>query len=203
MPKRVVPNPEIEVEEEEVICEEVAEPEPPVAPKKKILKKKQPDPDLDESDGETIEIIKKPPKPTPMRKREPKVKDPDAPKRERTPAQIAAWERCLAARKVKEAEKYALREKENAEIAKYKQSLAKKQTKQVVKKAVNVKKKYAMVDEVLDEISDGEDIPIEVVTQKIKERRARAQAKPKTQPNTEYTQEDFVEVPFRQRYRFV
>jgi F420-dependent methylenetetrahydromethanopterin dehydrogenase len=60
-----------------------------------------------------------------------------------------------------------------------------------------------MVDEVLDEISDAEDIPIEVVTQKIKERRARVQAKSKAQPNTEYTQDDFVQPPVRQIYRFV
>lgn len=205
MPKNKIPNPEIEVEETEEIENEVVEPEPEV-PKtpKKVVRRRAPDPDLG-SDDETIEI-KKPPKPTPMRKRQPKPKDPDAPKRERTPAQIAAWERCCAARKAREAERYALREKEMEDIKKYKDSLAKKQTRNVIKKAVNVKKKYAVVDEVLDDISDGEDIPIEVVKHAIKQRRARAQtAQPRQprqpQPSTEYYEEDFV--PPRPILRFV
>lgn len=203
MPKRAIPNPEIEVEESDEIENEVIEPEPEV-PKtpKKVVRKKVQDPDLG-SDDETIEI-KKPPKPTPMRKRQPKQKDPNAPKKERTPAQIAAWERCVAARKAREAERYALREKEMEDIKKYKDSLAKKQTRNVIKKAVNVKKKYAVVDEVLDDISDGEDIPIEVVKHAIKQRRARAQtAQPRQrpQPNTEYYEEDFV--PPRPILRFV
>jgi hypothetical protein len=204
MPKRAIPNPEIEVEKNDEIENEVIEPEPEI-PKtpKKVTKKKVPDPDLG-SDDETIEI-KKPPKLTPMYKREKKAKDPNAPKKERTPAQIAAWERCCAARKAREAERYALREKEMEDIKKYKESLAKKQTRNVIKKAVNVKKKYAVVDEVLDDISDGEDIPLEVVKHAIKERRARAQTASRQQrqpqPNTEYYEEDFV--PARPILRFV
>ena len=56
------------------------------------------------------------------------------------------------------------------------------------------KEVYAVVDEVLDDITDGEDILIEVVKHAIKQRRVRAQTvqprQRQTQPNTEYYEED-------------
>jgi hypothetical protein len=127
---------------------------------------------LEESDDEIIEIKK--PKKTPLGK--PKKVE----KRERTPAQIAAWERCLQKRAEARAARTEIKKNDEKLLAEYKESLKKKQVKKVVKKAEAIKKKAIMVDEDLDEISDDE-TPIEVVIAKAKQNRAK-RATPVKQP---------------------
>lgn len=127
---------------------------------------------LEESDDEIIEIKK--PKKTPLGK--PKKVE----KRERTPAQIAAWERCLQKRAEARAARTEIKKNDEKLLAEYKESLKKKQVKKVVKKAEAIKKKAIMLDEDLDEISD-DDTPIEVVKAKAKQNRAK-RATPVKQP---------------------
>ena len=102
------------------------------------------------------------------------------PKRERTEAQKKAWERCLASRQKNREDRKKIQDEDAKLLAEYKKQLAKKSEAKVVKKAVGIKKKAIMRDEDLDEISEDE-TPIEVVKQKIAQRRApkpRAPAPP-------------------------
>ncbi len=122
--------------------------------------------------AKTEESVKKPPKPPPG------CIQPKKP-RERTQAQKDAWARCLEARQAKRSERAQVREGYKEELKKYKQHLVEKNTEKVLRKAVAIKKKAAVMDQVLDEISDDE-TPIEVVKEKIKQRRAAA--KPAPQP---------------------
>lgn len=103
-------------------------------------------------------------------------------KRERTPAQIAAWERCRAKRE----ENRTLRKQEDeAAAAEQKTALEKK----VVKKAVKIKKKVLVREAVLDDVSeesDDSDIDIQAVRQIIKakkKRRARRRPSPSPEPS--------------------
>ena len=130
---------------------------------------------LEESDDEIIEI--KRPKKTPLGK--PKKVE----KRERTPAQKAAWEKCLERRAETRASRSEIKKNDEKLLAEYKESLKKKQVKKVLKKAESIKKKAIMLDEDLDEISDDE-TPLEVVKAKVKENRAKraAPVKKATQP---------------------
>jgi hypothetical protein len=61
----------------------------------------------------------------------------------------------------------------------YKASLAKRAEDKVIRQAVNLKKKAVMVEEYLDELGEGgEEIPLEVVKEKIKQTR-KAPPKPR------------------------
>lgn len=177
MPKRFE-QPEIAYSDDEVetVDEPVPKPEPKVVRrvKKEVETVKEVSKELDDSDSEDEVIELKRPKITPHYKLPPKQKkekDPDQPKKERTQAQKDAWARCLSAKQAKREERGELRKQELAEVEKYKKNLEKMATKKVIKKAINLKKKQVVVDEVIDDLSDGEEIPIEVVTKKIKEKR--------------------------------
>jgi hypothetical protein len=98
-------------------------------------------------------------------------------KKERTPAQIAAWEKCLANRAKAREERSKVKESDAKLLAEYKKQLAKKSEKKIVKKAIGIKKKAIMRDEDLDAISE-EEVPIEVVKEKIKSSR-----RPRTNSN--------------------
>ena len=156
------PEPEPEPVEEEILSED--EEIEIKKPTKRAVKKE--------------ESVKRPPKPPPG------CIQPKKP-RERTQAQKDAWARCLEARQAKRSERAQVREGYNEELKKYKQHLEEKKEKKVVKKAIAIKKKVDTAMEVLDEISDDE-TPIEVVKEKIKQRRAAAKPKPKPEPDTRY-----------------
>ena len=154
------PEPEPELVEQEILSED--EEIEIKKPTKRVVKKE--------------ESIKKPPKPPPG------CIQPKKEKKERTQAQKDAWARCLEARQAKRTERAEVREGYTKELKKYKEELVNKAEKKVLKKAVAIKKKAAVMDKLLDEISDDE-TPIEVVKEKIKQRRAQ---KPKPEPDTRY-----------------
>ena len=77
-----------------------------------------------------------------------------------------------------------VKEEDAKDLETYKKQLAKKNTEKVIKKAVAIKKKAAVVEKVLDEISDDE-TPIEVVKEKIKQRRAAAKPATQQRPRVE------------------
>ena len=109
------------------------------------------------------------------------------PKRERTPAQIEAWERCLANRTKNREDRKKIQDEDAKLLAEYKKQLAKKTESKIVKKAVGIKKKQIVREEELDEISEDE-TPIEVVEEIIRKRRQPA---PKKQlPPTRKVQEE-------------
>ena len=135
------------------------------------------------SEDECIQI-KKPVKRAVYKKKEPTE---PKPKRDRTPAQIAAWEKCLANRTKAREERAKLKEEDAKRLAEYKKQLAKKTETKIVKKAVGIKKKQIVREEEIDEISDDE-TPIEVVKEIIKKRRQPA---PKKQlPSTRQVEEE-------------
>lgn len=138
-------------EDLEVLTEEVVEEEPV-------------------EEDECIQIVKKPVKKKIYQKKEPVEGAEPKPKRERTQAQKDAWERCLANRQKNREDRKKIQEEDAKLLAEYKKQLAKKSETKVVKKAVGIKKKAIMRDEDLDEISEDE-TPIEVVKQKIAQRR--------------------------------
>jgi lysyl-tRNA synthetase class I len=156
---------------EEVEPEPVAETEPEPVEEEEIL-----------SEDEEIEI-KKPVKRAVKQGVYKNYGEPRKEKKERTQAQKDSWARCLAARKEKRDERLKIKEEDAKQLETYKKQLVKKNTEKVLRKAVAIKKKAAVMDKVLDEISDDE-TPIEVVKEKIKQRRA--QAKPKPEPDTRY-----------------
>ena len=120
-------------------------------------------------EDECIEI-KKPVKKKIYQKKQPVEGEEPKPKRERTEAQKKAWERCLASRQKNREDRKKIQDEDAKLLAEYKKQLAKKSEAKVVKKAVGIKKKAIMRDEDLDEISEDE-TPIEVVKQKIAQRR--------------------------------
>lgn len=135
------------------------------------------------SEDECIQI-KKPVKRAVYKKKEPTE---PKPKRERTPAQIAAWEKCLANRTKAREERAKLKDEDAKLLAEYKKQLAKKTESKIVKKAVGIKKKQIIREEEIDEISEDE-TPIEVVKEIIKKRRQPA---PKKQlPTTRQVEEE-------------
>lgn len=121
------------------------------------------------TEDECIEI-KKPVKKKIYQKKQPVEGAEPKPKRERTEAQKKAWEKCLANRQKNREDRKKIQDEDAKLLAEYKKQLAKKTEAKVVKKAVGIKKKAIMRDEDLDEISEDE-TPIEVVKQKISQRR--------------------------------
>ena len=155
-------------EDLEVLTEEVVEEEQPV------------------SEDECIQI-KKPVKRKVYKKKELTEGEEPKPKRERTPAQIAAWEKCLANRQKNREDRKKIQDEDAKLLAEYKKQLAKKTETKIVKKAVGIKKKQIVREEEIDEISEDE-TPIEVVKEIIKKRRQPAPKKQlpsKPQPEPE------------------
>jgi hypothetical protein len=138
------------------------------------------------SEDECIQI-KKPVKKKVYKKKEPVEGEEPKPKRERTPAQIAAWERCLANRTKNRQDRKVVQDEDATLLAEYKKQLAKKTESKIIKKAVGIKKKQIIREEELDDISEDE-TPIEVVKEIIKKRRQPAvkkQLPAKPQPEQE------------------
>jgi hypothetical protein len=148
-------------EDLEILTEEVIEEEQPV------------------SEDECIQV-KKPVKKPIYKKKEPTE---PKPKRERTEAQKAAWERCLASRQKNREDRKKIQDDDAKLLAEYKKQLAKKAETKVVKKAVGIKKKAIVREQDLDEISEDE-TPLEVVKEIIKKRRQPAPKK-QSQPEPE------------------
>lgn len=124
------------------------------------------------SEDECIQV-KKPVKKPIYKKKEPAE---PKPKRERTEAQKAAWDRCLASRQKNREDRKKVQDEDAKLLAEYKKQLAKKTETKIVKKAVGIKKKQIVREEEIDEISEDE-TPIEVVKEIIKKRRAPAPKK--------------------------
>jgi hypothetical protein len=138
------------------------------------------------SEDECIQI-KKPVKKKVYKKKEPVEGEEPKPKRQRTPAQIAAWERCLANRTKNRQDRKVVQDEDATLLAEYKKQLAKKTESKIIKKAVGIKKKQIIREEELDDISEDE-TPIEVVKEIIKKRRQPAvkkQLPAKPQPEQE------------------
>lgn len=138
------------------------------------------------SEDECIQI-KKPVKKKVYKKKEPVEGEEPKPKRERTPAQIAAWERCLANRTKNREDRKKIQDEDAKLLAEYKKQLSKKTETKIVKKAIGIKKKQIVREEDIDEISEDE-TPIEVVKEIIKKRRqpvAKKQLPTKPQPQQE------------------
>ena len=125
------------------------------------------------SEDECIQVIKKPVKKPIYKKKEPAE---PKPKRERTEAQKAAWERCLASRQKNREDRKKVQDDDAKLLTEYKKQLAKKTETKIVKKAVGIKKKQIIREEEIDEISEDE-TPIEVVKEIIKKRRQSAPKK--------------------------
>jgi hypothetical protein len=92
-------------------------------------------------------------------------------KKPRTAKQIEAFEKARKIRDEKRAERKEVKQKVETE---YKQQKEEK----IVKKALAIKKKQILADKVLDEVSDDDDIPIEVV-KKIMKKYPSKSAPPK------------------------
>ena len=107
-------------------------------------------------------------------------------KKPRTAKQIEAFEKARKIRDEKRAERKGVREKAETE---YKQQKEEK----IVKKALAIKKKQILADKVLDEVSEDDDIPIEVV-KKIMKKYPKKSAPPKQEPVAQpvYTQISFI-----------
>jgi len=78
------------------------------------------------SEDECIQI-KKPVKKKVYKKKEPVEGEEPKPKKERTPAQIAAWERCLANRTKNREDRKKIQDEDTILLAEYKKQLARKQ----------------------------------------------------------------------------
>lgn len=106
-----------------------------------------------------------------------KTKDPNAPKKERTPAQIQAWNKALETRQMNREGRKVVKETENERIAreiKEKKEQAKKSVEEkIVKKAISIKKKQIKKEVILDEISD-DDTPIETIKQIVRKQPNRS-----------------------------
>ena len=106
-----------------------------------------------------------------------KPKDPNAPKKERTPAQIQAWNKALETRQMNREGRKVVKETENERISREineKKEQAKKSVEEkIVKKAVSIKKKQIKKEVILDEISD-DDTPTETIKQIIRKQPSRS-----------------------------
>jgi len=159
------------------------------------------------SDDEEIEIKKaiKQPKVKAEKEKPEKpesgCKPPVREKKERTQAQKDAWARCIEARQAKRTGRAEKKEVYNKELEEYKKGLELKKHEKFVKKAVAIKKRHQIVDEVLDEMSDNDDIPDEVIKEKIQKRRAAAKPKPKPKP--QYDVEEFEQQYLPPQIRFI
>ena len=149
-----------------------------------------PEPDPVESDGE-MEI-----KPQKKRIYNVKPKDPNAPKKERTPAQIEAWNKALATRQVNRENRKTEKETEKERIARElneKKLLAKKQVEyKIVKKAISIKKKAIKKEIILDEISDDE-TPMEEIKKIVKRQQTKPQVR--QQPPSQVNQPPIPQIP--------
>lgn len=92
-------------------------------------------------------------------------------KKPRTQKQIEAFEKARKIRDEKRAERKEVKVKADTE---YKQQKEEK----IVKKALAIKKKQILADKVLDEVSEDDDIPMEVV-KKIMKKYPKKSAPPK------------------------
>ncbi|NBV29147.1 hypothetical protein EBS02_09070, partial [bacterium] len=115
----------------------------------------------------------------------PKVKEDGRSTRPRTQKQIEAFEKVKAIRDAKRKERIEKREQEKAEQQeaqlKLKEELQKQTEAKILKKAVAIKKKHIIQEAMLDEISDEDEIPIEVV-KKIQQRKEKKTLPAKPQP---------------------
>ena len=129
----------------------------------------EPDVDLRSDTDDELQVIKTP---LPVKKRiyNVKPKDPDAPKKERTPAQVEAWNKALATRQANR-ESRMTEKKRIAEDLKKKADMAKKAVEdKIVKKAISIKKKQIKKEILLDEVSDDE-TPVEEIKKIVKDKR--------------------------------
>jgi hypothetical protein len=99
-----------------------------------------------------------------------KPKDPNAPKKERTPAQIEAWNKALASRQFNRESRKTEKEMIQEELNQ-KKTIAKKAVEEkIVKKAISIKKKQIKKEVMLDEVSDDE-TPMEEIKKVIQVKR--------------------------------
>lgn len=153
----------------------------------------EPIPDVSDDDetGDELELLEKPVEKSKRgRKPHPKVQcyaprtKPNV-KKERTQAQIDAWNRCSEARLAKKAERDAQRaeaKKEIEQIRKNTEMTAKKAVQdKLVRKAIEVKKKQIRQEKALEEISCSED-ELDDVRQYIAQRRQAKKAQPVQPP---------------------
>lgn len=106
-----------------------------------------------------------------------KPKDPNAPKKERSAGQIAAWEKALEKRQGNRDSRAVIKESMS-------QSLKEKQLaskilieKKIVSKAISIKKKQIRKEAMLDEVSD-DDTDIEIVKKQIRKQPSRTVNQP-------------------------
>ena len=95
-------------------------------------------------------------------------------KKPRTQKQIESFEKARKIRDEKRAERKEERVKADTEYKKQKEE-------KIVKKALSIKKKQILADADLDEVSETDDIPIEVV-KKIMKKYPKKSAPPKQEP---------------------
>ena len=111
---------------------------------------------------------------------------PPKPKRVQTEAQKANFQKALAKRQenitLRKAAKELEKQVKEAKLESKKKEIERK----VIKKAVVLKKKEILSQAVLDDISDIDDIPDEVVQKIVKKQRAKATPKPVATPTPKY-----------------
>jgi hypothetical protein len=124
------------------------------------------DVDLQNETDEELQVAKTPKK----RIYNVKPKDPNAPKKERTPAQIDAWNKALATRQANRDSRMTEKQKVAQDLKK-KADMAKKAVEEkIVKKAISIKKKQIKKEILLDEVSDDE-TPVEEIKKIVKDKR--------------------------------
>jgi hypothetical protein len=94
----------------------------------------------------------------------------EKPKKPRTEAQKAAFAQVIAKREANRASRKEVREREAAELLAEKKE---KTEKLILKKAISIKKKEIILKEELDDVSDEEDVPMEVINRKLAKKKAR------------------------------
>lgn len=99
-----------------------------------------------------------------------KPKDPNAPKKERTPAQIEAWNKALASRQFNRESRKSEKDIIKGELEQKKIIAKKAVEEKIVKKAISIKKKQIKKEVMLDEVSDDE-TPMEEIKKVIQKRQ--------------------------------
>lgn len=107
---------------------------------------------------------------------------PPKPKRVQTDAQRENFKKALAKRQENIALRKAAKEAEQEAKVAVVEEKKKEVERKVLKKAVVLKKREILEQTALDEISDTDDIPDEIVQKIVKKQRAKAQPKPKSKP---------------------
>lgn len=106
-----------------------------------------------------------------------KPKDPNAPKKERSPAQIAAWSKALEKRQSNRNSRAVVKESVAERIKReiQEKELAAKTSieKKIVSKAISIKKKQIKKEAMLDDVSD-DDTDIESVKKQVRKQPSRA-----------------------------